>query len=125
MQTAGTGSAGEHLPLTPTVFHILLALAGGEKHGYAIMREVERVTDGRVTLGSGTLYGAIKRLLADGWIAETDERPDESLDDSRRRYYALTGLGRRVAEAEAERLDALLGVARRRHLIGGAAQEGV
>ena len=109
-----------HLPLTPAVFHILLALADSEKHGYAIMRDVEQTSDGRMVLGPGTLYGAIKRLLKTGLIAETDERPDPALDDSRRRYYELTALGRRVLAAEAERLAYLVEVARRKDLLSGA-----
>lgn len=109
-----------HLPLTPAVFHILLALFDGEKHGYAIMREVEEATGGRMKLGPGTLYGAIKRLLKAALIAEMDERPDPALDDSRRRYYGLTDFGRRVLAAEAERLDYLLKIARRKKLLGAA-----
>jgi DNA-binding PadR family transcriptional regulator len=104
------------LPLSPAVFHILLALADGERHGYAIMQQVAEGTDGLVKLGPGTLYGSIKRLLADGLIEETDERPDPALDDERRRYYRLTGLGRRVAEAEAGRYQRLLQSARLRGL---------
>ena len=77
-------------PLTPAVFHILLALADGEKHGYAIMKDVEAQTSGQLKMGPGTLYGSIKRMLAGGLIAETDERPDMALDDERRRYYRLT-----------------------------------
>ena len=104
--------------MTPAVFHILLALTDSEKHGYAIMREVERTTQGRMVLGPGTLYGAIKRLLKAGLIVETDERPDPALDDSRRRYYQLTALGRRVLTAEAERMAHLLEVAQRKALLG-------
>jgi DNA-binding PadR family transcriptional regulator len=92
------------LPLSPAVFNILLALADGEKHGYAIMLEVERNTHGEVKMGPGTLYGSIKRLLAAGLIEESGERPDPALDDERRRYYRLSGLGRQVLSAEAERL---------------------
>jgi DNA-binding PadR family transcriptional regulator len=101
----------EILPLTPAVFNILLALADGEKHGYAIMLEVEANTSGQVKMGPGTLYGSIKRMLAGGLIAESDERPDPDLDDQRRRYYSLTGLGRRVLAAEAERLTGQLALA--------------
>jgi DNA-binding PadR family transcriptional regulator len=111
----------EHLPLTPAVFHILLALTDSEKHGYAIMQEVEEMTEGRVKLGPGTLYGAVKRLLRAGLIIETDERPDPALDDSRRRYYGLTVLGRGVAAAEAERLSYLVEVAHRKELLGATA----
>ena len=96
------------LPLPPATLHILLALRDGEKHGYAIMREAEEISDGTVKLGPGTLYGSIKRMLGDGLIEETDERPDPQLDDQRRRYYRLTGLGERVRVAEIERLRALV-----------------
>ena len=110
------------LPLTPAVFHILLALAGEERHGYDIMREVETITDGKMQMGPGTLYGSIKRMLRDGLIAETDERPDPELDDSRRRYYELTDFGRRVLGAESKRLERLVEVARRRNLLGPASK---
>lgn len=109
-----------HLPLTPAVFHILLALSNGKKHGYAIMREVELTTEGRMTLGPGTLYGAIKRLLKVSLIAESDYQPDPILDDSRRRYYQLTDLGRKVLAAESERLANLVEYARRKDLLGAA-----
>ena len=114
---ASENNPEQHLPLTPAVFHILLALIDGEKHGYAIMREVEKATEGRKKLGPGTLYGAIKRLLEASLIAEMDERPDPALDDSRRRYYGLTDFGRRVLAAEADRLDFLLELARRKKLL--------
>jgi DNA-binding PadR family transcriptional regulator len=117
---ASENNPEQHLPLTPAVFYILLALFDGEKHGYAIMREVEEATGGRMKLGPGTLYGAIKRLLKAALIAEMDERPDPALDDSRRRYYGLTDFGRRVLAAEAERLDYLLKIARRKKLLGAA-----
>src|SRR4030095_9361647 len=91
------------LPLTAAVFHILLALADGERHGYAIMREVANHTEGCVRLGPGTLYGTVKRMLADGLIEEVDERPDPALDDERRRYYGLTDFGKKVAAADARR----------------------
>ena len=87
------------LPLTPAVLNILLAVADEERHGYAIMREVEERTGGQTRLGPGTLYGSIKRMLADGLIEESDERPDPALDDQRRRYYRITDFGRRVAGA--------------------------
>ncbi len=108
-------------PLTPAVFHILLALAEGERHGYAIMREVAQQSGGRMRLGPGTLYGSLRRLLEEGLIEETETRPDPALDDERRRYYRLTPAGRRVAEAEAERLDGLARVARARGLLPGSA----
>ncbi|HEY6227651.1 MAG TPA: PadR family transcriptional regulator [Verrucomicrobiae bacterium] len=105
------------LPLTPATFHILLALGGDERHGYAIMQEVAEATGGRIRLGPGTLYGAIKKLVADGLIEEADERPDPVLDDSRRRYYRLTKHGARVATAEAQRLAQLVKLARRKKLL--------
>ena len=107
------------LPLSPPEFQILLALADGEKHGYAIMQEVHTRTEGRTRLGPGTLYGAIKRMLGDGLIEETEERPDPLLDDQRRRYYLLTDAGRRLAVAEAERLADLVRAAHAKRLLTG------
>ena len=107
----------DFLPLTPPTFHILMALAQGDKHGYGIILDVEERTDGRFRLGPGTLYGSIKRMLAAGWIAEIKERPDPALDDERRRYYQLTDLGHRIAIAEAERLDSLVLLARNARLL--------
>ncbi|MCC7448995.1 MAG: helix-turn-helix transcriptional regulator [Anaerolineae bacterium] len=108
------------LPLTPAVFHILLALADGEKHGYGIMQEVTAITGGTIRMGPGTLYGTIKRLLEAGMIEESDERPDPALDDERRRYYRLTSFGERVARAETARLATLLRAAQSKRLMGGA-----
>lgn len=108
-----------HAPLTPAAFHILLALTQGERHGYAIMQEVARVTDSALRLGPGTLYRSIKHLLAGGLIVESDERPDPALDDERRRYYRLTQTGLRVTRAEARRLARVVEVARSRRLLGG------
>lgn len=108
----------ELLPLTPTVFHILLSLADQERHGYGIMQEVEAITQGRTRMGPGTLYGAIKRMLPVGLIEESDERPDSVQDDERRRYYRLTTLGRRVLGAEAQRLSDLITVAQSKHIVG-------
>ena len=108
------------LPLTPAVFHILLALADGERHGYAIMREVADSTGNQIQMGPGTLYGTLKRLLAAGLVEESDERPDPALDDERRRYYRLTALGRRTAAAEAERLARLVNLARAKRLVAFA-----
>jgi DNA-binding PadR family transcriptional regulator len=105
------------LPLTPAMFHILLALADKERHGYHIMQEVEARTEGKMRLGPGTLYGSIKRMLADGLIEESDERPDPELDDERRRYYRLTNFGYRVAGAEAQRLAQLVKAARAKSLL--------
>jgi DNA-binding PadR family transcriptional regulator len=107
------------LPLTPAVLNILLALADGERHGYGIMREVEGRTGGEVRLGPGTLYGSIKRMLTDGLIEESDERPDPEMDDQRRRHYRITDFGRRVAGAEAERLVGLVSTALRKNLLRG------
>jgi DNA-binding PadR family transcriptional regulator len=99
------------------MFHVLLALAGDDLHGYAILKEVELRTGGKVRLSTGTLYGIIKRLLNDGLIVELRSRPAESEDDERRRYYRLTPQGRQVATAEAERMDEILSVARSRNLL--------
>lgn len=128
MGAGGTKIAGEVrgprdlLPLTPAVLNILLALADGERHGYGIMREVEGRSGGEVRLGPGTLYGSIKRMLADGLIEESDERPDPEMDDQRRRYYRITDFGRRVAGAEAERLASLVDTARAKKLLRGPRQ---
>ncbi len=100
------------LPLTPPVFHILLALADGERHGYAIMQEVGERSGGSVKLGPGTLYYSIKRMLANDLIEETDERPAPDADDERRKYYRVTDFGRAVAAAESERLADLVDLAR-------------
>ena len=100
------------LPLTPAIAHILLAVADQERHGYAIMQEVERITDGAVRMGPGTLYGTIKRMSAAGLIEEMDERPDPQDDDERRRYYRATPLGRRVLEEETARMASLVAAAR-------------
>jgi len=108
------------LPLQPAVFHILLALGDGEKHGYAIKREIARRSDGIVRLGPGTLYGSIKRMLSQQLIEESDERPDFSLDDERRRYYRITSLGQRVAAAEVERMKSLISLARAKRMIRGS-----
>jgi DNA-binding PadR family transcriptional regulator len=103
------------LPLTPVVLHVLLALAEGERHGYAIAQEAERVSEGRVRLGSGTLYGSIQRMLALGLIAEAAGQA--SGGDERRRYYRLTPFGRRVLETEAARLQALVALAGNRGVL--------
>jgi DNA-binding PadR family transcriptional regulator len=104
-------------PLTPAVFHILLALADGEKHGYGIMKDVETQTSGQVKMGPGTLYGSIKRMLAAGLIRETDERPDPELDDERRRYYILTALGQDVVSVESRRLEQAVRAARLKQVL--------
>jgi DNA-binding PadR family transcriptional regulator len=100
------------LPLTPPVFHILLALADEERHGYGIMQDVARQTGDALQLGPGTLYGCLKRMLAAGLVTESEERPDPALDDERRRYYRMTALGNRVVRAEAQRLHGALTAAK-------------
>jgi DNA-binding PadR family transcriptional regulator len=105
------------LPLTPMVLHVLLALADGDKHGYAIIKEVRRRTDGEVELGASSLYAVLKRLVADQLVVETDERPNPALDDERRRYYRLTAWGREVLVAEMRRLESLLRQARAKRLM--------
>ena len=108
------------LPLTPTVFHMLLALADGEKHGYGIMQAVEEETQGQMQIRTGSLYGSIRRMIEAGLIEETNERPDPELDDERRRYYGLTDFGRRVLTAEAARIAQAMAVIRGKHILGGA-----
>jgi len=98
------------LPLTPAMFYVLVAMADGEAHGYAIMKDVEQLTGGDVRLSTGTLYGIIKRLLADGLVREQRQ------DDPRRRSYELTPFGRDVAKAEAARLEQTLAIARKKTL---------
>jgi DNA-binding PadR family transcriptional regulator len=107
------------LPLTPPVFHILLALAEEERHGYGIMQDVAWQTNDALQLGPGTLYGCLKRMLAAGLVEESDERPDPAMDDERRRYYRMTALGRRVVRVEAERLAGAVTAARSRRLFAG------
>jgi len=106
------------LPLPPSEFQILLALADGERHGYAIRAEVADRTDGAVVLGPGTLYGSIKRMLESGLIEESGRRPARAFDDGRRRYYRITALGRGVAIADAQRMADLVDGARRKRLLG-------
>lgn len=117
-------NAESMLPLTPAVFHVLLALVEGERHGYAIMQEVAETTLGQINMGPGTLYGTIKRLLEARLIEESDRRPDPELDDERRRYYRLTGLGQQVVKAEALRYEQLAKLARRKRLLGRTARVG-
>jgi len=99
-------------PISRTAFHVLVAIGPEERHGYAIMHEVARITNGATRLGPGGVYTTIRRLLDDGLIEESDERPDVDVDDQRRRYYRLTGLGRAVVAAEAARLESLVEAAR-------------
>ena len=110
------GRIARLLPLSPAVFHILLALAGEDRHGYAIMRDIEERTDGVVRVGPGMLYGSVKWLLADGFIEQTASRSKSSADD-RRRVYRLTASGRALLKAEAARLEAAVGLARARRVL--------
>ena len=112
MATSGRDPA-DYLPLTPALFHVLLSLADGQKHGYAILKEVTERTGGKVELSTGTLYGIIKRLLADGLIREAGL---QTKGDERRRSYALTPFGKDVARAEAARLEQTIAIARRKPL---------
>ncbi|MDE3229609.1 MAG: PadR family transcriptional regulator [Chloroflexota bacterium] len=114
---------GDAAPLTPAMFHILLALAGGERHGYGIMSEIKATTGGAFQLGPGTLYRSINKLLALGMIEEAGERPDPEQDDERRRYYRISAAGRRAASAEAARLARLVSEARARRLLGDLGSE--
>jgi DNA-binding PadR family transcriptional regulator len=107
------------LPLTPVSFEILLALAGGDHHGYAVLLDVERRTGGALSLHAGSLYRALNRLLESGLIEEVDERPDRDHDDERRRYYRLTPKGLAVARGEARRLELQVEAARQRRLLPG------
>jgi len=100
------------LPLSPAVFHILMALAGGDRHGYGIIQDVAALTDGRLRLGAATLYRSLQRMIEQGLIVETGERPAPELDDERRRYYRITPYGESAAKAEARRLAALVRLAR-------------
>jgi DNA-binding PadR family transcriptional regulator len=110
-----------YLPLTAAELQVLVALADGEKHGYAIGKEVTRRTDGQVTVRAATLYTVIKRLLADDLIEESDGRPDPALDDERRRYYRLSERGRKVAVAEANRSERTVAQARQKLKVARAA----
>ncbi|HXE12171.1 MAG TPA: helix-turn-helix transcriptional regulator [Bryobacteraceae bacterium] len=111
MAKAPKDEPNRFLPLSLPIFHMLLALTEGERHGYALKRAILQRTGGKLNLGSGALYGSIDKMLAAGFIEESDERPDPHLDDERRRYYRITALGRRVAEAEAIRLRELVRLA--------------
>ena len=105
---------GSGTPLTPAVLHILLALSGGEKHGYEIMRQVRLDSHDTVKIGTGTLYGSLKRMLAASLIEETGDRPDPAFDDQRRRYYRATERGSRELASELKRYRDVVSVARRR-----------
>jgi DNA-binding PadR family transcriptional regulator len=103
-------------PLTPAVFHILLALSSGERHGYGIMKQVEADSQGKVSMGPGTLYGSLKRMLDAGLVKESDKRVDPELDDERRIYYQITGVGAQALAAELERYQRIVAVAQQRKL---------
>lgn len=109
---AAASPAGDFLPLSPAIHHILLALVDEERHGYGIMLEVTRLTGGATKMGPGTLYGTLKRLLSSRLIEESGSRPDPEIDDERRRYYRITPLGSRVLQAETARVSLLLDAAR-------------
>ena len=111
MSDRDASAAADLTPLSPAVFHILLSLAEGERHGYALKREIAQRTGGRVKLGPGVLYGSIGKMLELGLIEESDDRPDPHLDDERRRYYRITAYGRKVARAEAARMRDLVSLA--------------
>jgi len=103
-------------PLTPAVFHILLALSNGERHGYGIMKQVEADSQGKVSMGPGTLYGSLKRMLDAGLVQESDKRIDPEMDHERRIYYQLTGEGAKALEAELERYQRIVTIAQQRKL---------
>src|SRR5262245_12177298 len=103
-------------PLTPAVFHILMALSNGERHGYGIMKQVEADSEGKVSMGAGTLYGSLKRMLDSGMVSESDKRVDPQMDDERRIYYQITGSGKKALEAELNRYKHIVTVAKERNL---------
>jgi DNA-binding PadR family transcriptional regulator len=103
-------------PLTPAVFHILLALSSGERHGYGIMKQVEADSQGKVSMGPGTLYGSLKRMLDAGLVRESDKRVDPEMDDQRRIYYQITGIGTEALAAELERYKHIVTIAQQRKL---------
>lgn len=117
MARTGHPEPDSFLPLSVAVFHMLLSLSEGERHGYALKREILQRTNGQMNLGSGALYGNINRMLEQGWIEESEERPDPHLDDERRRYYRITPLGRRVAAAEAARMRDLVRLAENQRIL--------
>lgn len=121
MPNATTPDPGSLLPLPAATFHILMALASDDRHGYAIIQEVSRRTNNTLRLGAGTLYRSLQRMLEQGLIVETGERPDAALDDERRRYYRISRYGESVARAEAKRLTELVKLARASGFAGGRA----
>ena len=109
------------LPLTPAAFHVLMGLVDGEKHGYAILKDIQRRAGDRVKMSVSTLYGVIQRLESEGLIGEAMSRPDPALDDERRRYFKITDFGRAVARAELRRFEDALNLARAKNLEPGTA----
>ncbi len=106
-------STKTYTPLTPAVLHILLALSDSEKHGYAIMKQVEADSESKVSMGPGTLYGSLKRMLDSGLVAESDKKIDPNMDDQRRIYYKITGAGKQALEAELERYRRVISLTKR------------
>ena len=112
-------------PLTPAVLHILLALSTEERHGYGIMKQVERESRGKVKMGPGTLYGSIGRMIDAGLIRESDKRADPAMDDERRIYYTLTGVGRQALTAELDRYREVVAVATKKQIAPTALADGI
>ena len=112
-------------PLTPAVLHILLALSTQERHGYGIMKQVESESQGKVKMGPGTLYGSIGRMVDAGLIRESDKKADPEMDDERRVYYQITGVGQKALEAELERYREVVAVAKRKQLASNAFAYGI
>jgi DNA-binding PadR family transcriptional regulator len=131
MVTSVTDIVGETVndkteaPLTPAVLHILLALSTQDRHGYGIMKQVERESRGKVRMGPGTLYGSIGRMMAAGLIRESDKRVDPAMDDERRIYYEITGLGRKALNAELARYRDVVAVAAEKHVTPIASADGI
>ena len=109
-------TTNSNLPLTPAVFHILLALSSGARHGYGIMKQVEEDSHGKVNMGAGTLYGSLKRMLDAGLVKESDKRVDPEMDDQRRIYYQITGVGTKALASELDRYRHIVALARERKL---------
>jgi DNA-binding PadR family transcriptional regulator len=112
-------------PLTPAVLHILLALSTEERHGYGIMKQIVRESQGKVKMGPGTLYGSLGRMMAAGLIRESDKKVDPAMDDERRIYYTLTGLGRKALDAELDRYRDVVAVATEKRLTRNSIADGV
>src|SRR5512134_2976151 len=124
IECGATVKSTTDVPLTPAVLHILLALSTEERHGYGIMKQVERESHGKVNMGPGTLYGSIGRMMAAGLIRESDKRVDPAMDDERRIYYTLSGLGREALAAELDRYREVVAVATEKRLTPNAPADG-